>query len=264
LTDAGTDSYDKEEGEELHEYEESLMDVKSITIAPACATCPKEMQDMVCMREGGSGHKGCPTLNRKDLLAQANREYKKQGTEAFARQASVQEGACYANRHERPYVLQPTKPRIVEICELAHRMGYKRLGLVFCVGLKKEAAIVDTILKTNDFDVVSVCCKAGRTSKDLIGIEDKDKVFRGTDEAMCNPIFQARVVNAEKTELNILLGLCVGHDSLFFKHAEAYTTVLAVKDRVTGHNPLAAIYLHSSYYRKLVSTPVAMDEDSTQ
>jgi uncharacterized metal-binding protein len=58
-------------------------------------------------------------------------------------------------------------------------------------------------------------------------------------------------LNEEKTDFNILLGLCVGHDSLFFKHADAYTTVLAVKDRVTGHNPLAAVYLHNSYYRKL-------------
>jgi uncharacterized metal-binding protein len=52
-------------------------------------------------------------------------------------------------------------------------------------------------------------------------------------------------------DFNILLGLCVGHDSLFFKFADAPTTVLAVKDRVTGHNPLAAIYLSGSYYQKL-------------
>jgi uncharacterized metal-binding protein len=43
----------------------------------------------------------------------------------------------------------------------------------------------------------------------------------------------------------------VGHDSLFFSFAEAPTTVLAVKDRVTGHNPLAAIYLSDTYYQKI-------------
>jgi uncharacterized metal-binding protein len=48
--------------------------------------------------------------------------------------------------------------------------------------------------------------------------------------------------------LNVLLSLCVGHDSLFFKYAEAYTTVVAVKDRVTGHNPLAALYTSHTYY----------------
>jgi len=223
-------------------------------LAPACATCPNEMPNKICMYSKGSGHKGCPTLTHKELLAQANREYENPATGLFARQASIQEASCYANRHERPYVMQPTKTRIAEICEFAKRMGYKRLGLVFCVGLSSEAAIVENILKKHDFDVVSICCKAGRTSKELIGIDDQDKIFQGTDEAMCNPVFQAMAVNEERTDFNILLGLCVGHDSLFFKHAEAYTTVLAVKDRVTGHNPLAAVYLHNSYYKKLKQT----------
>jgi uncharacterized metal-binding protein len=52
-------------------------------------------------------------------------------------------------------------------------------------------------------------------------------------------------------DFNLLLGLCVGHDSLFFRHASAPTTVLAVKDRVTGHNPLAAVYTCGTYYRKI-------------
>jgi uncharacterized metal-binding protein len=222
-------------------------------IDPTCATCPNQMPEMLCMYEGGSSHKGCPTVSRRELLTKANSIYENPEIQNFAHQASVQESACYANRQERPYVMQPTKTRIVEICEFANRMGFKRLGLVFCVGLKNEAAIVDQIFKKNGFEVVSVCCKAGRTSKDLIGIEDQDKIFQGTDEAMCNPVFQAILLNDEKTDFNVLLGLCVGHDSLFFKHAEAYTTVLAVKDRVTGHNPLAPIYLHGTYYKKLLS-----------
>ena len=52
-------------------------------------------------------------------------------------------------------------------------------------------------------------------------------------------------------DLNVVLGLCVGHDALFLKRATAFTTVLAAKDRVTGHNPLAAVYTVHSYYRKL-------------
>jgi uncharacterized metal-binding protein len=71
------------------------------------------------------------------------------------------------------------------------------------------------------------------------------------EEAMCNPVLQARVLNEEATDLNVLLGLCVGHDSLFFRYAEAPTTVLAAKDRVTGHNPLAAVYLSESYYTRV-------------
>ena len=155
------------------------------------------------------------------------------------------------NRHQRPYIMQPSKTRIVEICEFARKMGYRRLGLAFCLGLTKEAAAVEEILQENGFEVVSVLCKAGRTSKEMIGIKEEEKIFQGTDEAMCNPIYQAKLLNHEESEFNILLGLCVGHDSLFFKYAEAPVTVLAVKDRVTGHNPLAAIYLSESYYRKI-------------
>ncbi len=70
-------------------------------------------------------------------------------------------------------------------------------------------------------------------------------------EPMCNPIAQAGVLNAEGVDLAIMLGLCVGHDTLFLKYCKAPCTVLAVKDRVTGHNPLAALYLAKSYYGRI-------------
>ena len=66
---------------------------------------------------------------------------------------------------------------------------------------------------------------------------------------MCNAIGQAIVLNEAHTDLNILLGLCVGHDSLFIKHSDAPITVFAVKDRVLCHNPLAVIYGADKYYK---------------
>ena len=224
---------------------------KKKTPEPACASCGHAKMKKVCVDEDGLSSKGCPTLVYNEVLAEADKEYDRSEILEFARQSSRQEADCYANRHQRPYIMQPTKTRIVEIYEFAEKMKYQRLGLAFCLGLAKEAGIVEDILKKRGFEVVSVLCKAGRTPKDRIGIKDEDKINQGTDEAMCNPIFQAKLLNHEKTELNILLGLCVGHDSIFFKYAEAPTTVLAVKDRVTGHNPLAAIYLSDSYYQKI-------------
>ncbi|MGQ9857830.1 MAG: DUF1847 domain-containing protein [Thermodesulfobacteriota bacterium] len=187
----------------------------------------------------------------KEILSEANACYQEPDIREFARQASRQEGECYANRHQRPYVMQPTKPRILEISEFAKKMGYRKLGLAFCIGLAREAKAVEEVFQLHGFQVVSVVCKAGRTPKEFIGILDEEKIYQGTEEAMCNPIYQAKLLNQQATELNVLLGLCVGHDSLFLKHSQAPTTVLAVKDRVTGHNPLAAIYLLDSYYRKL-------------
>ncbi len=219
--------------------------------APACASCDRPIVRKICFSAAGVGSRGCPTLAQKSLLEEANREYEQPEVREFARQASIQEAECYANRHERPYVMQPTKTRIVEIIEFARRRKYRRLGLAFCLGLVKEAALVEEILIGQGFEVISAVCKAGKTPKEKIGIRDQEKIYQGTEEAMCNPIFQAKLLNQGKTQFNILLGLCVGHDSLFFKYAAAPTTVLAVKDRVTGHNPLAAIYLLDSYYRKI-------------
>lgn len=228
---------------------------------PSCASCRLGMHEKICFVEKGTGSKGCPTLTRKDVLIEANAEYEVPEIKKFAKEASVQEAEGYANRHQRPYIIQPAKTRIEEICEFAEKMGYKRLGLVFCFGLSDEARVVDTIFKARGFEVVSVICKAGRTFKEIIGIEDEDKIFQGKDETMCNPIFQAKLLNHEKTEFNVLLGLCVGHDSLFLRYAEAPNTVLAVKDRVTGHNPLAAVYLAQSYYQKLKSRNLKNKKD---
>ena len=217
----------------------------------SCASCDLVTKERICMEKDGKGSKGCPTLTQEELLKEANREYEVPEIKEFARIASIQEAECYANRHQRPYTMQPTKTRITEVCEFAKRMGYKRLGIAFCIGLAKEAGIVEEIFHIYGFEVVSALCKAGRTPKETIGIKDEEKIFQGTEESMCNPIYQAKLLNQEGSDFNILLGLCVGHDALFFKHAEAPTTVLAVKDRVTGHNPLAAIYLSDTFFRRI-------------
>ncbi len=221
-------------------------------MVPQCAYCNIDNKEKVCLVEGGKGPKFCPTLNKKDVITGAMTEYEKKEIGEFARQASIQEGECYADRGVKPYTKFPVKPRVQEICEFAKRMGYKKLGIAFCIGLASEASILNKILVNQGFEVVSVMCKVGRVPKERIGIKDEEKINIGEFESMCNSIAQAKILNREKTEFNILLGLCVGHDSLFFKYADAYTTVLAAKDRVLGHNPLAALYTAGSYYSRMM------------
>jgi uncharacterized metal-binding protein len=115
---------------------------KKKTPLPACASCGHEEMMKVCVDEDGLSSKGCPTLVYNDVLAEADKEYNRSEILEFARQSSRQEADCYANRHQRPYVMQPTKTRIVEIYEFAEKMKYQRLGLAFCLGLAKEAGIV--------------------------------------------------------------------------------------------------------------------------
>ena len=140
-------------------------------------------------------------------------------------------------------------PRLREVSEFAKRMGYTRLGMGFCVGLHKEAAIVDRILRQQGFEVVSVACKTGSIPKVEVGYSEEMLLRPGTREVMCNPIAQAQLLNQSETQFNICLGLCVGHDSLFYKYCDAPVTTLVAKDRVTGHSPAAAIYCADSYFK---------------
>lgn len=214
-----------------------------------CAKC--KVVDKICRSPEGHGPAFCPTVSKNHVIEQAKEYYRRPEVALFARQSSVQEAACYANRDRKPYVMHPVKPRIVEIIEFSHRMGYKKLGVAYCGGVTREAGEFVSILEKHDFDVVSVSCKVGGIPKELIGIKDEEKINIGHHESMCNPIAQALILNDEKTDFNILMCLCVGHDSLFLKYAKSMTTIFAVKDRVTGHNPMAALYTANSYYQRL-------------
>jgi len=86
-------------------------------------------------------------LTYKDILKKANKAYESETINKFAYNASLQEAEGYTNRDQKPYIMQPNKPRIVETCKFAIKMGYKRLGLAFCVGLAREAKVVEEILK---------------------------------------------------------------------------------------------------------------------
>lgn len=142
--------------------------------------------------------------------------------------------------------------RVEEIIEFANRIGAKKIGIATCAGLIEEAKIFADILAAKGLEYYSVICKVGAVDKTEIGILEEHKVKPGSYEAMCNPILQARILNYHKTDLNVVVGLCVGHDSLFIKYSDAIVTTLVTKDRVTGHNPVAALYTAHSYYHKLL------------
>jgi uncharacterized metal-binding protein len=127
--------------------------------------------------------------------------------------------------------------------EFARRMGYKKLGLAFCVGFSDEAALLGEIL-SRDFEVHSACCKVSALTKDSVGATRRPWL----GAISCNPVEQARRLDEAGCEFNIVLGLCVGHDSLFYRHSSAPVTTFVVKDRVLGHNPVAALYC--PYIRK--------------
>jgi uncharacterized metal-binding protein len=218
---------------------------------PGCARCPFEPSSRTCYAQEGKAPPFCPTAHRPEVIARSLEELEKPEVLAFARQASIQEAEGYGDREQGFAAVRPVKPRIIEIVEFAQRMGYERLGLAFCIGLRHEAKAVEQLFCAHGLVVVSGVCKMGRTGKERLGLTQDQQIRTQGFESMCNPIAQAMLFNEEKTDFNVVMGLCVGHDSLFFKYAQAPTTVLAVKDRLLGHNPLAAIYTLDSYHRSL-------------
>lgn len=144
---------------------------------------------------------------------------------------------------EHDYYLKAT--RVEETIRWAKKIGAKKIGIASCGGLLRESRILAKLLRENGFYVYGVGCKIGETPKTDIGIDSRCEEI---GKNMCNPILQANMLNKEQTDINIVMGLCVGHDSLFYKYSEALTTTLVTKDRVLGHNPVAALYTADSYY----------------
>jgi len=180
----------------------------------------------------------CP-LGEEALIEESRLAYEEE-TKEFARQAALIESKGYCRW-----------TRVEETIAFCKAMGYQKIGLAFCIGLKKEAEILSRVFKAHSLELISINCKFSGITKEFIGLSEEEKLRPGTREVMCNPVAQAMFLNRAGTEFNVVAGLCVGHDSLFFKHAEAPCTVLLSKDRVLGNNPAAALYCSEGYLKRI-------------
>jgi uncharacterized metal-binding protein len=207
---------------------------------PACAYCPPTVRACGKGEAQSRGPGFCPSKVDPQTQASAHAKYDDPETRAISRVAALVEAEGYCKW-----------TRVEEVAQFAHRMGYRKLGIANCIAFVDLAYVLSGILESHGFDVVSVACKNGSIPKEELGIADHEKVRPGQFEALCNPISQAELLNAHGCEFNVLLGLCIGHDSLFFRHAKGLTTVLVAKDRVLGHNPVAALQLADSYYSRV-------------
>jgi len=207
---------------------------------PACAYCPPTVR---ACRQGESAERGpgfCPTKVDPETQAEAHTLYDDPEVRKISRESALVESEGYCKW-----------TRVEEIVQFAKRMGYRKIGIANCISFVDHAYVLSGILESHGFEVVSVACKTGSIPKEDMGIADHEKVRPGQLESLCNPVCQAELLNGHGCEFNVVLGLCIGHDSLFFKHAKGLTTVLVAKDRVLGHNPVAALQLADTDYSRL-------------
>jgi uncharacterized metal-binding protein len=246
----------------LSDVEEQIMSEKKEKIVLSCAKCSS-----ISLKTGNTACKTdpkvrksvpsyCPAGRFSSLIEETFKIYTSESEDAkIARAAAQVEGCSYRTDPDLKMVI-PRWTRLEDTIAFAKLMGYKKIGIATCIGLLEETRLLSDVLEAQGFEAHSLCCKAGSLDKLALGLKEEEKVRPGGFEAACNPIAQARILNEVGTDMNILLGLCVGHDALFTRHSNAPVTTLVAKDRVTGHNPVCALY--GQYYFKRVKKPLVV------
>lgn len=207
---------------------------------PGCAYCPSTVR--ACrLGEGETRGPGfCPSKVDADGVVGAAAYHDDPFVERVAQVSAVVESEGYCRW-----------TRVEEICHFAKRMGFARVGIATCISFVDLARVFSAILESHGLEVASVACKNGGVPKEEIGLRDEEKIRPGTFEAICNPLSQAELLNRAGCELNVIVGLCVGHDSLFIRHSQGLVTTLVTKDRVLAHNPVGALHLADTYYSRV-------------
>lgn len=207
---------------------------------PGCAYCPANVEACRAgeMEERGPGF--CPT--KVDPAGV-------DGARALYDDPELRQIAQVSARIEAEGYCKWT--RVEEACHFANKMGFKRVGIATCISFLSLAQTLSRILESHGLEVSSVSCKHGSIPKEDIDLADSDKIRPGNYEAMCNPVSQAELLNRAGCEFNLILGLCIGHDSLFIKHSDGLVSTLVAKDRVLAHNPVGALQLADTYYARV-------------
>jgi len=173
----------------------------------------------------------CPMIQKKQIEKEALKLYSSnQDIQKSTKIASIIEAEGYIEW-----------PRLKDTIQYARRMGYTKIGIAFCIGLLDEAKKIAKILEKAKFEVYSVCCKTGSLKKTELGIPKEYTMYSKTGFSIgwisCNPVAQAFLLNDCETDLNLIVGLCVGHDITFTDLSEAPVSTLIAKDRSSPHNP---------------------------
>jgi len=173
---------------------------------------------------------GCPMLD-KAMIERDAAMYHMEENEAFYAASIQSMGQSFGSM-----------PRVIEAVNFCRLRGYKKIGVAYCSGMLRFGRAVSDIFKKHGFTVSAVGCKTGGFSPEELISEPLRPVRPAhaappgmpprQPRAICNPIGQALFLNEEKTEFNVVVGLCVGHDSLFLKYAEAPCTIVVLKDRL--------------------------------
>ena len=208
----------------------------------SCALSCSECSIRNCYRRDRKYPDFCLTSQYHDAVEKTRELYTSDSVDGrLARAAAEIEGEYYGRL-----------TRLEETIRFAKKLNVTKLGIASCIGLLDEASLYARIVRPAGIETKTVICKVGAIDKTEIGLPDDLKVCPGCNESCCNPALQAQVLNEWGSQLNVMVGLCVGHDAIFARHSEAPAVTFIVKDRVLGHNPAAALYTAKFYYKRVL------------
>jgi len=194
--------------------------------------------------------KFCPMKTSPDTIRSATEKYEREEVRRIYIPATVTEKEAYEWVRG---VCMAVRPRIKELIEFGKLVHAHTMGVAFCAGMRDEASRIVRILEKAGFTTASVMCKCGGVDKTKLGVAKEYKIGDASKfEAGCNPVLQAQLLSDAGTNINVIVGLCLGHDMLFTMNSKAPVTTLIVKDRLLGHNPVIALY--SNYHKEIIES----------
>jgi len=192
----------------------------------------------------------CPMKTSEVTIKSVIEKYRQDDVKRIYVPATITEKEAYESIRG---VTMAVRPRIKELIEFGKLIHAQKIGIAFCAGMRDEAARIVAILERAGFAVASVLCKCGGTDKTVLDVAKEYKIGDPLKfEAACNPVLQAQILNKAGTDINVIVGLCLGHDMLFTMNSNAPVTTLIVKDRLLGHNPVIALY--SNYHKDIIES----------
>jgi uncharacterized metal-binding protein len=135
--------------------------------------------------------------------------------------------------------------RTREVFELISRLGAKTIGLAYCPDMEPEVRTYARMMEEQGLRLV--------LPQPLSG-------------GACGPLEQASLLNDANTDLNVLVGMCVGHDALFMRASQARVAALIARDTFLQHNTAAALYVSRGYFSNALNKAhrqLRSDEPST-
>lgn len=229
---------------------------------PDCSRCPS----LACWPLHGEdalklSPKNCATLNWPDIIAKAKEIYMKDEYHKKLQHAGAILEGLSSQTPPGGREINMKYTRLEELAMFCHIMGFKKIGIAHCIGCIGEARAISDYLKNRGMETYQLCCKTGAIEKSEIDIAEEDKVRPLTFETICNNIAQALIFNEIGTDLNVIVGLCLGHDIAFTMLSKAPVTTLIVKDRRTGHSPAVPLYQgyrpYNFYYGRVGNKPTS-------